>query len=253
MSENASGHGSGSSSPDVTDLIVQRAIDIRNRLDPSKIRQSDAYRPLMIEMLGTVASGKTSAQQNLRAMFRRTGFSVSAPREGAEAIEGPRPLPDYNFRTFEYAMVEAHRLSVGRNYDVALFDRALYDGVVRMELYSADGTISEEEHRFIEKYMLLPHNTQMFDLHIFLVCGPETTLARKALDELIYIPGKTVNPDSLRRLYEMHRAVWDRLDLGQDPRFIWVDTDHLEKREVVGIIANAALDAFERKLSLEGR
>jgi hypothetical protein len=232
-------------SPDTTQQLVLRARDLFNRLQPAP--------PLAIEMAGTPASGKTSAQQNLRHLFRRTKYRVTAPREGAEAIEGPRPLPDYNVMTFMYAMLEAFSRCQGRNFDIALFDRALWDGVVRMELYRDEGVISAEEHSDIERFMLRQQFARLFHLHIFLVCSPETTLARKSQDELISIPGKTLNEASLRRLYDAHRNVWDRLKLGDDPRFLWVDTDDLDKRQVVAIIAAAALDALDRKLKSESR
>jgi len=232
-------------SPDTTQQLVLRAKDLL------KLLRSDSP-PLVIEMTGTPASGKTSAQQNLRFLFRRTKYRVTAPREGAEAIEGPRPLPDYNVMTFMYAMLEAFSRCQGRDFDIALFDRALWDGVVRMELYRDEGVIDAETHSTIERFMRLPQFTGMFHLHIFLVCRPETTLERKAKDELLSIPGKTLNEASLRRLYDAHRNVWDRLKLGGDSRFLWVDTDDLDKRQVVAIIAAAALDALDRKLKSEG-
>ena len=232
-------------SPDTTQQLVLRARELFKRLQPAP--------PLVIEMTGTPASGKTSAQQNLRHLFRRTKYRVTAPREGAEAIEGPRPLPDYNVITFLYAMQMAHERFYGRDFDIALFDRALWDGVVRMVLYHDEGVISTEEHSIIERFMLRQQFAGLFHLHIFLVCKPETTLARKAQDELISIPGKTLNEASLRRLYDAHRSVWERLKLGDDPRFLWVDTDDLDKRQVVAVIATAAMDSLERKLVSEGR
>jgi hypothetical protein len=150
-------------------------------------------------------------------------------------------------------MLEAHRLFNGRDFDVALFDRALLDGLVRMDFYRSNGVLEDDEHSLVERYMMMDHNRKLFDMHIFLVCRPETTLARKAADEIIYIPGRTTNPDTLELLYRTHRQVWDRLGLQDDPKFLWVDTDEMDKREVVRIIAEASLDALESKLTREGR
>jgi uridine kinase len=208
-------------------------------------------RPLAVELLGQPASGKTTVQGMLRHFFRRGKFEVHAPREGAEAIEGPRPVPDYNLHTVEWALHHARLLRSNQQCQIGIFDRAIFDGVVRMEHYLASGEITAQEREIIEGYFLLPANARLFDLHIFLMCQPDTTFARKQKVEIIHQPGKTLNSETLNRLYEAHQRVWERLRLSEDQRFLWVDSDQLDRLQVADAILSAILAAFERHLSTD--
>ncbi|MBU0625240.1 hypothetical protein KKF05_02760 [Patescibacteria group bacterium] len=236
-------------SPERSAELVSLAENVLQRFDPTQERRSVWRRPLAIELLGQPASGKTTAQSVLRHFFRRHKFEVHAPREGAEAIEGPRPAPDYNLHTVEWALHHARLLQHSKQHHVGIFDRAIYDGVVRMEHYLNDGVITSQEREIIEGYFLLPANSRLFDLHVFLMCQPNTTFKRKHGVEVVHKPGKTLNTETLNRLYGAHQRVWDRLGLGQDSRFVWLDSDQLNQREVAEKILEVALAAFERHLT----
>ncbi len=238
-------------SPEFVAVLKKRAVSARDLYLALLAEEGDGPRPLAVELCGTVASGKTSATRSMQKFFRRCGYRVHAPLEGAEAVETPRPEPGYNLATYHYAMLKAFMHSVCRAKQVGLFDRAVYDAVVRMEYYRAEGKLTVEEHAAVEAYMRMSHNVDVFDLHVFLMCRPETTLARKNADDIMYEPGATVNPTALEKLYEAHQRVWDRFDLGSRPDFLWLDSDQLTKKEVGRLIALAAVEAFERRLARE--
>lgn len=250
MSSKDDGHDDCRSlSPEISARLEREAEGLLVRFDPDGGRKAVWSKPFAVEYCGTAASGKTTAQQVTRHFFRRSGFAVHAPREGAEAIEGPRPLPGYNLHTVEWALHHARLLPHDKRFHIGIFDRAIYDGIVRMEHYLAEGVISEREREIIEGYYLLPWNAGLFDLHVFLMCAPDTTLKRKRKVEVIHRPGKTLNTETLNKLYDAHRRVWDRLDLGSRPNFLWLDTDRLTEIEVAEHILCAALELFERRLS----
>ncbi|MFH1047219.1 MAG: hypothetical protein V1738_02850 [Patescibacteria group bacterium] len=249
MSSQPRAPDSGVLSVERSEQLVQTATQILQKFDSNQQRSAIWSRPLAIELLGQPASGKTSAQGVLRHFFRRNKFEVHAPREGAEAIESPRLTPDYNLHTVEWALHHARLLRHSKQHHIGIFDRAIYDGVVRMEHYLGEGEISAHDRDIIEQYFLLPCNASLFDLHVFLMCKPDTTFDRKRKVEVVHKPGKTLNTDTLNRLYDSHQRVWDRLKLGADPRFLWLCTDTLNQLEVAESILTAALSAFERHIS----
>ncbi|MEA3249491.1 MAG: hypothetical protein U9Q03_03975 [Patescibacteria group bacterium] len=239
-------------SPEVLQDLERHAEELLAIFDPGSDRKAKWRRPFTIEYCGVPASGKTTAQGITRHFFRRDGFVVHAPQEGAEAIEGPRPLPGYNLHTAEWAIIHARALPGDKRFHVGVFDRAIYDGITRMEYYLAEGIISEEERAIIEGYYLLPYTAGLFDMHVFLICSPDTTLARKREVELLQKPGKTLNTTALNKLHAAHRRVWERLGLEEKPNFLWLDTDDLTRREVTERILDTALDLFRQRLKREG-
>ena len=97
----------------------------------------------------------------------------------AEIVELPRVEPEYNFQTTEYALGAARERFYNRRFHLVIFDRAIYDGVMRMEYYREKGVISPEQQRLIEGYYLLPWNAEMFDMHVCLVASPEVAIKRE--------------------------------------------------------------------------
>ncbi len=241
------------STPDVESLslersstLIQTAENILQQFDPGNVRRTKWPRPLSVELLGQPASGKTTAQAVLRHFFRRNKFEVHAPREGAEAIEGPRPVPGYNLHTVEWSLHHARLLQHSKQHHIGIFDRAIFDGVVRMEHYLSEGIITEREHEIIEGYFMLPPNAGLFDLHVFLMCSPDTTFERKRKVEVVHKPGHTLNTDTLNRLCDSHQRVWDRFAPDNPEKFLWLDSDSLTQVQVADKILEAVLVAFER-------
>jgi hypothetical protein len=240
---------SGIITPARVKALVCSAEALLQQLDPHLVREATWVRPLAIELLGSPASGKSTAQGVLRHFFRRNKFLVHAPREGAEAIEGPRQLPDYNMHTTEWALHHARMLRHSKAFHLGIFDRAILDGVVRMELYASEGRITSEEQKIIEGYFLLPFNADLFDLHVFLMCGPQTTFDRKRKVEVVDKPGPTLNPATLSKLYDTHRRVWERLGGSENQKLLWLDSDELNQIQVAEQLIGAILAAFERHLA----
>jgi hypothetical protein len=106
------------------------------RQDPPRPRDGD--RPVFVEFSGSPKSGKSSCIDIVAHFFRRTGFRVLAPTEGA-AKRTPYYLKDdlfaFNIWSANYAL--SHILE-GRYhsdpYDLAILDRGLFDALTWFDL-----------------------------------------------------------------------------------------------------------------------
>lgn len=230
-----------------------RAERLLRRFDPDDERKRLLERPFMIELFGTPKSGKSTMKEMLKHVFKRNGWSVSAPTEGAEVVEWiKRREPDYNLQTAEYALSRARELAygpVGCGFHVAIFDRAVMDGVVRMDHYEHKSVITPEQRGTIEDYLLLPHHRQLFDLHVCLVASPEVAIERELAHAISRKHGETMNPRTLAELLETHRRVWTRLNLDRDRSMCWHDSSKEDKQQTGLALLRQVLNVFGRRLS----
>lgn len=212
---------------------------------------SAVERPFMIEFFGTPKSGKSTMKEMLKHFFRRNGWRVSTPTEGAEVVELPRDEPQYNFQTAEYALSVARERSYSTDFHVVIFDRAIFDGVMRMQYYAEKGVITEGQRDIIESYYLLPWNRGLFDLHICLVAEPEIAIRRELALALTKKHGKTMNPATLRDLLDAHRKMWDRYSPTMGDAMVWHDSSYENESETAKAILKQVLSSFERRLGAQ--
>lgn len=225
------------------------AAAILQSFDPRAERKAQWPRPFVIELFGTPKAGKTTIKEMLKHFFKRCGWAVSTPTEGAEVVEwSKRREPDYNFQTMEYALSAARDRADDKRFHLVILDRGLCDGLARMELYRAAGKITEGEHEAIEGYLLIPQNRNLFDLHICLVADPETAIRRELARALVKKHGETMNPTTLTELLDAHERLWERLKLGADPKMFWHDSSKENEAETATAILEAVLVAFERRM-----
>lgn len=226
------------------------AEQLLKEFDPDGRRKQKLGRPFMVELLGTPNSGKTTQKQILKRFFKRLGWNVSAPTEGAEVVELPRDVPRYNLQTVGYAMQLARAAYYDRNFHMVIFDRAVYDGVVRMEYFVQQNIITPEYQQSVENFLLLPENsTDNFDASIFLVASPEVALAREPANVLTHKVGGTVNPTTLRHLLDAHQRVWDRLKLAERPDMAWIDSSNMTPGEVAYRSLEVIFRSFAHRLA----
>jgi hypothetical protein len=228
--------------------LEKRATEILHRFDPDGTRTQILDRPFMLELFGTPKSGKSTMKEMIRHFFRRQGWKVSAPTEGAEVVELPRAEPIYNFQTGEYALGEARKRYFNRGFHLIIFDRAIMDVVMRMEYYLSKGVISAEQRQIIEGYYLLPWNASMFDMHICLVASPEVAIKRELARALSKKHGETMNPQTLSGLLTAHERMWDRLGCNANPAMAWHDSSLETEEETATAILEAVFKAFTARL-----
>lgn len=234
------------------DDLDRRAAAILQAFDPEHMRDAKIKRPFMIEIFGTPKAGKSTIIGMVKHYFRRKGWSVSTPTEGAEVIELPRDEPQYNFQTGEYALSRARDLSYNPRFHVGVFDRAIFDVVARMQYYRNKDTITPEDQKVIEDYYLLPWNRELFDAHICLVCDPEVAIKRELARALVKKHGKTMNPFTLIDLWQAHNDVWHRLGCAKDPTMYWHDSSNEDQGATARTILDFILRAFSKRMERQG-
>lgn len=232
--------------------LPERATELLHQLDPQRVRKSLEARPAMIELFGTPKAGKSTIKEMLKLFFKRNGWLVSSPVEGAEDVEWPagRREPDYNFQTAEYALSFARERAFGPghgDFHLVIFDRAIYDGVMRMDHYEHKGVMSTYERRQIEGYYLNRWNRELFDANICLVCSPETAMEREQARAIIKADGETMNHKTLSELRAAHERIWKRLRLNCDARMSWHDTTAENPGESALAVLKAVLHAIAKR------
>lgn len=234
-------------------LFEKKAKELLLQFDAERERKSPLQRPFMIELFGTPKAGKTTVKEMLKHFFKRQGWSVATPTEGAEVVEWVKRLePEYNFQTGEYALSRARELAYGpahKSFHVAIFDRAIYDVVVRMQYYLTKGVLTLAQSDLIEGYYLLPHNAGLFDCHICMVSSAEVAIERELARALTKKHGETMNPQTLQDLYDAHIAVWDRLDCRHRGMAL-IDSSKEREDQTARRVLSVVLETFAQRLVL---
>jgi thymidylate kinase len=233
-------------------ILETRAAGLLSRFDPDGARKARLERPFVIELTGPPKSGKTTTKEKLQQLFRRNGFLVEAPEEGAEAVTWAKRLdPEYNLQTGEYALSATRELCYGskhKSFHVVILDRAVYDVVFRMEYNRMRGKITEAQQRAIEDYFLLDVNRAMFDCHVILVADPHVALAREKAHALSKKDGETMNAKALIEITDAHERAWKRLGCADDRKLAWHDTSNESPEETAASVLTFVLDRFTARL-----
>lgn len=228
--------------------LDRQAAAILRKFDPRKTRGARTMRPFMIEFFGTPKAGKSTIIGMLEHYFKRKGWTVSTPTEGAEVIELPRDEPQYNFQTGEYALSKARELAYSTRFHIGIFDRAIYDVLARMRYYVMKGVITPEQLETVTNYYLLPWNAGLFDAHICLVCDPEVAIKRELARALTSEDGQTMNPKTLEALLAAHEDLWAQWGSGE-PNMYWHDSSAEDQGQTARNILEFVLGRLEAKLA----
>lgn len=190
--------------------LIKRAEEVL-----AHIRQAQPSSPLFVEFAGTPKSGKSSCIEIVRHFFRRVGFRVLAPTEGAS-----RRTPSYlkdnlpAFNTWSACYALTHVLEglhdVEDRYQIALLDRGLFDALVWFEQLQTDDEISVEELGAIQGFLSLKRWRSSIDIVFLFQSDPETAMKREHAHTLIDDPGRAMNPDFLEKLNNAYTAVSEK-------------------------------------------
>lgn len=167
-------------------------------------------RPLFVEFAGTPKSGKSTCIDTVNHFFRRLGYTVLAPTEGASK-RTPYYLKDnlvsYNAWSATYALTHILEGRYGTDqYQLVIMDRGLFDALAWFELLKARTQVTEQECATIQDFLLIDHWRALVDIVFLFETDPATSLSRENRDKLIEEPGQTMNPDFLEELNEAYRS-----------------------------------------------
>lgn len=204
-------------------------------------------RPFFLEITGSPSAGKTTTITEFDKFFRRMGFRVLRPQEGAEVIRHiGRDTPLYNIRTGLYALQMLIDLSVGHQYDLVIFDRGIFDVYCWAMFWREKEKLTEEEKDLIQRFFLSRFWIDRIDIAYFMICDVETAMARELRIALSQKLGETTNPASIRLLVDRYRKAHELLS-PHFPQLYLVDTTRLDEQTMVEKLAIQTLNLLETK------
>ncbi len=177
----------------------------------SVLKDPELARPWFIEFCGTPKSGKSTCIDIVAHFFRRLGFRVLAPTEGASR-RTPRYLRDNLFRfniwSASYALTHIiEGLSSPEKYHIAILDRGLFDALAWFQLLANQGDITLEDRERVHNFLLIDEWRKVVDAVFLFRADPDTSLARENADKLIIEPGRAMNPEFLKNLNDAYDKV----------------------------------------------
>ena len=237
---------------DQSDELRERAGRIRDDL-----RGHPLERPLFVEFAGTPKSGKSTCIDIVAHFFRRLGYKVLAPAEGASR-RTPYYLKDdlvaFNTWSASYALMHVLEGIHGSDkYDLAILDRGLFDALAWFQLLSMRDEITEEVRDKVQNFLLIDTWRSNIDAVLMFSTDPKTALSREVSDKIIADEGRAMNLAFLSQLNDAYEQV--RADYADAfTRFTTIDTSDAKETSPRSTAEEAAawiLDVFESTLALD--
>ena len=168
------------------------------------LTESPLSRPLFVEFAGTPKSGKSTCIDTVNHFFRRLGYKVLAPTEGASK-RTPYYLKDdyvaFNAWSATYALTHILEGRYGTDeYHIVILDRGLFDALAWFELLKENGDITSGDCSAIHQFLLVGHWRELVDVVFLFQTDPATSLERENRNKLVEEPGRAMNPDFLQAL-----------------------------------------------------
>ena len=178
------------------------------------LRQTNVTKPVFVEFSGTPKSGKSTCIDIIAHFFRRVGYKVLAPTEGASK-RTPYYLKDdwvaFNTWSASYALMHVLEGLYGSDkYDLAILDRGLFDALAWFELLQMRGEITEEKRDHIHNFLCIDNWRHAIDMVLLFTTDPETSLERENRDKLTSEEGRAMNPQTLEQLNRAYDTVRQR-------------------------------------------
>ena len=234
-----------------TDELQERARVILTQLDEVDVL---SLRPIFVEFSGTPKSGKSTCIDIVAHFFRRIGYKVLAPTEGASK-RTPYYLKDdlmaFNTWSASYALMHVlEGLHGSDKYHLAILDRGLFDALVWFELLHVDNQVTLEDRDSVQNFLRIPTWRTVIDMVLLFRTDASTSLEREHRDKLIEEPGRAMNPSFIAKLNDAYDSVERRYSA--DFPLKTIDTSSSSKTdprttaaEAVGLI----LEKFELRVN----
>jgi predicted NUDIX family phosphoesterase len=212
------------------------------------LRARTTRRPLIIEFSGSPKSGKTTAIGALSLFFHRNNFRVETFTEPASIspIANRKGHPDFNVWV-SCASLQGLIESVGKDLDLFIFDRGLFDALVWNRLLARTGKVTAQEAETIEAFFMMDRWARLVDLVCVMKCDPATSIEREYANQLTRKRGTIMESGILKQL---NQAMEDTLACCS-PKFkntFVVDTTSTSIRQGAIEIAQQTLSAIRKLL-----
>ena len=158
-------------------------------------------RPLFVEFAGTPKSGKSTCIDTVNHFFRRLGYNVLAPTEGASKRTPyflKEDLVSFNAWSATYALTHILEGRFGSDeYHLVIMDRGLFDALAWFELLKQKEDVTSDECFAIQQFLIIDHWRELVDMIFLFQTDPATSLERENHNKLIQEPGRTMNQEFL--------------------------------------------------------
>lgn len=192
--------------------LQDRASALVKRISP--LRKNDKL-PLVVEFAGSPKAGKSTTIDIVTHFFKRTGFKIWAPTEGASKRTPyflRRDLVAFNAWALNYAISEI--LTAYHNveeYDLVVLDRGPFDSLAWMRVLKDEGELTPDEYDRIENFARHPKWANLVERVYLFTCRPETSLDREHKAKLIRSEGTAMNDEMLRKLHDQYSSLGNDL------------------------------------------
>lgn len=218
--------------------------------DLDKIRLD---RPFFFEFSGSPKSGKSTCIDIVAHFFRRLGYRVLAPTEGASKRTPyylKEDLVAFNAWSACYAIMHVlESLYHSDKYHLAILDRGLFDALTWFEFLAERSELPREECDLVHKFLLLDKWRASIDGVFLFMSDPETSMSRENRDKIISDTGRAMNPDTLEALNRAYEQV-KQTYAAEFPMFEVVETSEVRgtsPRSTAAEVVTSILDVLERK------
>ena len=215
------------------------------------LKSNPPRRPVFVEFSGTPKSGKSTCIDIVSHFFRRVGFNVLAPTEGASRRTPyylRNDLVAFNTWSASYALTHIlEGLHHSDRYQLAILDRGLFDALAWFQLLESSGQISGEVRETIQNFILVENWRSVIDAVFLFTADPATSMERENADKLIDEPGRAMNPQFLDSLNQAYQRV--RNSYGGEFKITDIDTSKNENttaQSTAAQVADSILDLFPR-------
>lgn len=185
------------------------------RIRSCRSNTTDLASPIVIEFAGSPKSGKSTTIDIVSHFFKRLGFRVWAPTEGASKrtpYQLKQDLVAFNSWSLNYAISEIllafHNVEP---HDLVILDRGPFDSLAWMRVLKSQNEISEDEYTVIKNYAMLDKWAKVVKRIFLFTCTPDISLKRENDSKLITRPGTAMNSDMLSALLEQYNSLADEL------------------------------------------
>lgn len=215
-------------------------------LKPRKKRRNPI--PIVVEFAGSPKAGKTTNIEIVAHFFKRIGFKVWAPTEGASKrtpYHLRRDLVAFNAWSLNYAISElllAYH-NVERN-DLIILDRGPFDSLAWMGLLRDQGNLTCDHYDVIKQYALHPKWTCYISKVFLFTCKPEISMEREHQSKLIRRPGTAMNDEMLSGLLGQYQMLKKELasypleHIDTSPEGQPLDTAYKIAQQITRLLAN---------------
>ena len=213
------------------------------------LKQNPQERPVFVEFSGTPKSGKSTCIDIVSHFFRRVGFNVLAPTEGASKRTPyylRSDLVAFNTWSASYALTHIlEGLYHSDKYHLAILDRGLFDALVWFQLLENNSEISSEVRETVQNFISVEKWRSVIDAVFLFTADSATSMERENADKLIDEPGRAMNPEFLDSLNQAYRTVCNVY--GDKFRITDINTSKDEAttaRSTAAQVVNSILDLF---------